>query len=515
MKARIFILTILVLLFTVSCDEFLEEKTFNQMTPDLLFESYDNAQLAVNGLYIAHFHERRGQQMFWPAGWSSKCQEFSNYAASSAYDLKWSSTDGQTFWHWRALFKATNACNSAIDGIANMDASLITDEQRNVLLAESRFMRAHGLYVLLRFWGGVSLPLTPTGNPEEAALPRSSAQAVFDQVEEDLKFAQQYLPVNWNGGSFPDAGRATKGSATATLIQLYVLASGEQFKGNPAVEGDESINNITGSYWTQAQTECHALIDDTDPSVAKAPYLYSLIPDLAYLYSGGTNESGDWVPVREMDDLGPEIMWSTTYDPDIHDGTWLFNHWGGRHISPYILDKFEAGEYRALIKHDSVHKAAQGYIVPRHVKRNRTGNDNENQFYFARYGGILLLAAYVENEVNSGPNAFAEACVNAVKTRARNGDGVTTYAVPADVASGLTYEEFKEEVMDERAVELFNEYKFYHDVIMCGRFERDWADLSSGADGERGPYEERWRFLPIPQADIISSGGLLVQNPGH
>ena len=93
MKARIFILTVLVLLFTVSCEKFLEETTFNQMTPELQFESYANAQLTVNGLYIAHFHERRGQQMFWPAGWGSKNQEFSAYAASTAFDLKYSSTD--------------------------------------------------------------------------------------------------------------------------------------------------------------------------------------------------------------------------------------------------------------------------------------------------------------------------------------------------------------------------------------------------------------------------------------
>ena len=89
------------------------------------------------------------------------------------------------------------------------------------------------------------------------------------------------------------------------------------------------------------------------------------------------------------------------------------------------------------------------------MKRNRTGNDNENQFYFARYGGMLLLAAYVENEVNNGPTQFAEDCLNAIRARARAGDGVTTYTVPEDVASGLSYEAFKEEVMDERAVELF------------------------------------------------------------
>ena len=514
MKANIFIISILVLFLSAGCDEFLEEKTFEQMTPELLFESYENAQLAVNGLYIAHFEERLGQQMFWPAFWSARCQEFSFYGENTGNDLKWTSGESQLYWHWRALYKAQNACNTAVDGITNMDPGLITDEQRNELLAEARFMRAHGYYHLLKYWGGVPLLVEPTANPETAALPRSSAQTIFEFIEEDLKFAQQYLPVNWNGG-FPDQGRCTKGSATATLAQLYALVSGEQFKGNDAVGGDPNFNNIAQDYWSEAQAELKSLIDETDPSMAKAPYLYHLEPDLANLYSGGTNAGGLWVPVREMNDLGPEIIWSTTYDPDINDGTWMFNHWGNRYISPYILDMFEPNGYRAAVKHDSAHQAAKGYIVCAHVKRNRTGNDNENQFYFARYGGMLLLAAYVENEVNNGPTQFAEDCLNAIRARARAGDGVTTYTVPEDVASGLSYEAFKEEVMDERAVELFYEYKFWNDIIMSGRMERDWAIIASGETGSRDEYRKQWKLLPIPERDIIASGGLLEQNAGH
>ena len=117
--------------------------------------------------------------------------------------------------------------------------------------------------------------------------------------------------------------------------------------------------------------------------------------------------------------------------------------------------------------------------------------------------------------MNNGPNAYAEACLNAVRARARAGDGVTTYTEPADVASGLSYEEFKDEVFDERAVELFVEFKFWSDLQMSGRLERDWADLGSGADGDRGSYRKQWHFLPIPEREIITSGGLLVQNAGH
>jgi hypothetical protein len=374
-------------------------------------------------------------------------------------------------------------------------------------------MRAHGYFYLLRLFGGVPLHTEPTENPESAVVARSSAQTIFEFAEADLKFAQQHLPVNWKGG-FPDDGRCTKGSATATLAQLYATASGAQFKGNAAVAGDANFNNL-GEYWTQARAELASLIEEGNPSVAKAPYMYALEPDLADLYAGGQQIGTAWSAVRDAKDLGQEIIWAANYVPAIYQGTWQFNHWAGRFISPYIRDLFVQDGYRALVKHDSNQRRADGYIVCAHIKRNWAGNNNENNIYWARYGGMLLLMAYVENEVNGGPTALAEDCLNAVRARARNGDGVTTYTEPADVASGLSYQEFKDEVLDERHVELFVEFKFWSDLQMSGRLETDWADLASGADGDRGTYDAKWKLLPIPQREMITSGGLLEQNPGH
>ena len=293
------------------------------------------------------------------------------------------------------------------------------------------------------------------------------------------------------------------------------LFPGAQFEGNDGIGGDADFNNITTKYWNEARTELASMIDEGNPSQAKAPYMYSLEPDLAFLYAGGQQVGGAWSPVRQANDLGPEVIWAANYEPSIYQGTWLFNHWGGRFISPYIQEKFEPGGYRSHIKHDSVHRAAQDRLVPKHMKRNWAGNNNENNIYWARYGGILLLMAYVENEVNGGPTPLAEACLNAVRARARNGNGVTTFTVPADVPTGLSYDAFKDEVMDERAVELFVEFKFWADLQMSGRLERDWANLASGDTGDRGSYRKQWKFLPIPQREIDVSGGIIVQNPGH
>lgn len=513
MKSKIFIPIALALLFTASCDDFLEEQTFSQLTPDIVYTSYENAQLAINGLYIAHFELRQGQQMWWCAQWGQICQEFSAFNTNNNYDLKFQSTFTQVYWFWRSLYIAINASNSAIDGITNMSDDLITAAQKTALIAEARFMRAHGYYLLMKLWGGVPLLDEPTLNPDAAFKPRTQVQDVFDFIEADLKFAQTNLPVSYTG-SFPDNGRCTKGAATAMLAEMYCYASGEQFKGNDAVAGNANFNNL-GTYWTQARAELVSLIDAANPAQAADPYMYSLEPDLALLYTSGEQVAGQWVNTRNANNLGQEIIWTTHYAPELLDGTWNFNHWNGRYISPYQLSRFEQGGYRAEIKQDSVTRANLGRIVTRHIKRNRVANDNDNQFYFTRYGGMLLLLAYVENEINNGPTALAEACLNAVRARARAGDGVTTYTVPADVTPGLSYAQFKDEVYDEAVVELFHEEKFWWWAHMTGKMQSDWGDIASGQDGDRGPYDKRWKLYPIPERDIIASGGQLEQNPGH
>ena len=515
MKTKIFIPFILALLFSVSCEDYLEEQTYSQITPELVFTSSQNAQLAVNAIYTELFQNFGDMRGFWPATWMQMSQEFSFYNQNARSDLRYNSGDTQIYWMWRGLFRSINAANTAINGVGNMEAELISDEEKNLLLAEARFLRAHAYYYLLRLFGSVPLQTEPTANPENATNPRSSAQTIFDFTVEDLKFAQQHLPVNYKGG-FPDNGRATKGAATATLAQVYATVSGAQFEGNDApTDGDGNFNNISPKYWNEARAELASLIDEANPAQAKAPYMYALEPNLADLYAGGQQVGGAWSAVRNAKDLGQEIIWAANYEPAIYQGTWQFNHWGGRFISPYIQERFEPGGYRSVIKHDSVHRAAQERLVSRHMKRNWPGNNNENNIYWARYGGILLLMAVVENEVNGGPTPLAEACLNAVRARARNGDGVTTYTVPADVASGLSYDAFKDEVFDERHAELFVEFKFWSDLQMSGRLERDWALLASESTGDRGTYRKQYKFLPVPQREIDASGGLLGQNAGH
>lgn len=505
MKLKIIILLVFGIFLMNSCEDILDEKIYSQITPELLFTNGDNAQLAINGIYAEYFDDWNCYRAIVFAFGMQVNQEMTQQNPNPNTDLKFTAGAGHLGLIWRGLYNGINTANVAIDGIGNMEVNdNFSEERKNSMLAEARFLRAHGYFHLLRYWGGVPIQTEPTGNPELAVKPKDTHQAVFDLIVEDLKFAQQYLPISYTGG-FPDNGRATKGAATSTLAMVYAQASGAQFDGL-----------IDKDYWTEARAELVKLIDVNDVWNAAAPYMYSLEPDFKDLFWGGEN-SGGWQPVRTAKDLGQEIIWCINYDPVAfaNHGTWYFNHWN-RGVSPYVLDKYEDGDYRYNISLDPVSYAAHDKVVSAKIKRNQTGNNNHNNVYFARYAGMLLLLAEVENEVNGSPNALALSCINAVRERARGGlNGGESHAVPADIAPGLSYAGFKDAVFDERAVELLLEFQFWTDINRAGRLERDWADLGSGDEGERGSYDAKWKFWPIPLNEVVTSGGIIEQNAGH
>lgn len=507
MKSKIIIVLTLGLFLMSSCEKFLEETPYSQITPELLFTSGDNAQLAVNAIYANYFDDWNCYRAIVFAFGMGVNQEMTFENQNDNCDLKWTASNGSMLTIWQGLYNGINTANVVIDGVGKMEITTdFTEARKNLLLAEARFLRAHGYYHLLRYWGGVPIQTEPTGNPELAIKPRNTPEAVFDLIVEDLKFAQQYLPVSYKGGSFPDTGRATMGAATATLAMVYAQVSGVQFDGL-----------INKKYWAEAKAELVKLIDVNNVKNAAAPYKYSLEPDFKDLFWGGVQSGSVWAPARTANDLGREIIWCANYDPLSYadHGTWYFNHWT-RGMSFYVVNKFENGDYRKEISLDPVSFAAQGIVVSAKIKRTRVGNNNDNNVYFARYAGMLLLLAEVDNEINNGPTTLALKCINEVRTRARGGlGGNENRLVPADIPTGLTHDQFKDKVFDERAVELMLEFQFWPDLERSGRLQRDWAVLGSAAKGNRGTYDAKWKFWPIPLNEIVTSGGLITQNPGH
>ena len=134
---------------------------------------------------------------------------------------------------------------------------------------------------------------------------------------------------------------------------------------------------------------------------------------------------------------------------------------------------------------------------------------NENNFIVFRYADLLLMKAELENEV--GSTTLAEEALNEVRNRAK--------ATPIASPSGLTKDEFREVVFDERAKELFAENHRMFDLRRRGM--NYWKPILeartltyNGDLAIPGGIDVKYEFYPIPQNEIDINSNLLPQTSG-
>jgi hypothetical protein len=136
--------------------------------------------------------------------------------------------------------------------------------------------------------------------------------------------------------------------------------------------------------------------------------------------------------------------------------------------------------------------------------------DTENNYAIYRFAEVLLTAAEALNEV-SGPTAEAQGYVNQVRARARNWAGKAT-DFPADVNTGISKDDFRTLVLEERRLELSFEFKRWWDI----KRRKMGDDVFKGPNSlEPHPnFNDNQYLLPIMQRDIDLNQNL-TQNPGY
>ena len=138
-----------------------------------------------------------------------------------------------------------------------------------------------------------------------------------------------------------------------------------------------------------------------------------------------------------------------------------------------------------------------------------------------RYAEVLLIAAEAGNEIGKTPEAVGY--VNQIRARTRAGGNISWEGggygsfppsdSPADVSAGISQDDFRNLVLEERRIELAFEYKRWYDIV-----RRDLGDQVFGPDGlePQTNFDKNKHYLiPIPQTEIDMSPNLEPQNPGY
>ncbi len=236
MKRYLIILAALVSLS--SCEDFLSLEPQGQVNTSNYYDSDENAETAVNGLYdLLGQSEGRGPD----DQWMDHHYEFFFGSMTSDDSEKGSKASDKTElieligWQFDASFTmisnpfwihgfwGVSRANGVLDGI-NASESL-TPELKERYLGETYFMRAYYYFYLARHFGGVPLFSTTPSTSDYGNVSRATLHETLDFIAADFRAAADLLPAR-SAYASADLGRATKGAAESFLARVLMYQAG-------------------------------------------------------------------------------------------------------------------------------------------------------------------------------------------------------------------------------------------------------------------------------------------------
>lgn len=518
MKIKYIFLSVAFVL-SVSCSDFLKEDLRNKVNEKDYFKTIEDCDLAVNGCY-----SYLGMKQHIDANWYGAFQpptimtdevvwkSMSSMRNISFCDL--SEKDAGVYNIWKGSYSAINWANRVIKGLQTSPA-FDTEEQRNMYIAQAKFIRAVFYFNLVRFFGDVPLITEPGNEIADVAVSRAPMLDVYDLIISDLKDGKANLPLK----SAAKQGQATKGAASALLAKVYAQMSGRPLyldRWEDAKAECEYVMGLSGSPLTG--TDGYALYDS---------YFNLFHPDhegscevifdvqfgegelygsnLGTYYSGvGGNISMGGRGGGNTAFIVPE-HYKTKYKENtegVRDPRW------DRNIGDYSMGNKNSNVLNKLNTEFTIKKFARLDTETTGYMNNWQTNGNPTNVIMLRLADIYLLYAESINEINHAPNAVALEYVNMVRRRAWKKD-ISTPDPTVDLSIS-DYESFHKALMDERCVELCFEGHRWFDLV---RWNRLIEVVKATTQPAAQNIQERHYFYPIPE-DERRLNPNLTQNPG-
>ena len=328
------------------------------------------------------------------------------------------------------IIARTNQVLALIDNVDFAEAS------KNNLKGQAYFLRAYAYFELVRYFGKVPLHLEPSTGRDDATLPLSSEDEIYNQIISDSKEAINLLPPK----SVQEAGRATSGAARTLLANVYIVQK----------------------KWAEAETVLMEIVNSNE---------YQLIPNYADVFSTSTGNKNNMESVFEIQFLEgsaglngffiynflPRPMTSEelktitgTSNPQPLTGE------GNNIPTPDIIAAYEPGDERkdasiAFITFSGSLRDDKVYpYIKKFAKTHSLHNNHGTNWPIYRYSEVLLFLAEALNEQGKDGSLY----LNMVRDRAGLGD-----------ATG----DMREAIYQERRVELAFENKRWFDLVRTGR----------------------------------------------
>jgi len=379
-------------------------------------------------------------------------------------------------WSW--MYGGVNRTNFIMEFQDKIDFG-----GKEQILGQTRFLRAYYYFELVKWFGDVPLAVDKRilfG--EETSFDRTPKAEVYAQIEADLIFAANNLPVT-------NTGRATKGAAQALLGKVYLF----QDKFSEAATVLDQV--IAGPYdlLTDYSTMFENDNENNIESVFEVQYTDQQGAGFGCLQCSEGNVAVGFNGIRN-------------YSGPLFESGFSFNV-----PTQEVVDEFEDGDGRfetAILDIDAWASSTgatfvagfehTGYYNRKYISRQGDANTgdanltNPNNYRAIRFADVLLMAAEAYARGGSG-DENARGYLNRVRTRA----GL------ADVTSSGT--DLVNAIYHERRIELVGEGHHFFDLVRTGRAAQEIDGFQAG----------KHELFPIPEIEIELAGNIWQQNPGY
>lgn len=392
--------------FVFSCDEFVEiDPPRTDLVRATVFTSDETAEAAVADIYYTM------KTSGFAAGSRSSISVFGSissddlifYGRNSVLEYKQFNDNTLQVNNllianlWSGIYNIIYKCNAVIEGL--MASSTVTENKKNGIVGEAKFIRAFCHFHLLNLWGDVPL-IVSTDYKTNNLMLRTPRDQVYQQIIMDLKDSQSLLTNDYSI-SKNERVRANKAAATALLARVYLY----------------------NQDWSNAEIEATTIINDSSQ--------FSLEQDLTIVFRTTSHEA-----IFQL--------WSEQYPNEY--ATFLIHPSIGPllgALNPQLVDNFEVGDQRKIAWVTSVAYGGTNYLGSNKYKSFAIPPDDYSTVL--RLAEQYLIRAEARVQLNNLPEAIAD--INVIRNRAGLVNTIST-----------TQADLLNDVMRERRLELFAEW---------------------------------------------------------
>ena len=474
----LFLLT--ALLFATGCNKILDRQPTDFVQPDNYYNSEQDLNYALTGVYDPLGSEYLYGSSLWFQFGSCSDESFypntaNSFSAPMFYQFDY--TNPYVSGLWEQCYIGIERANLLIK---NINKPGMDETKRQAILGEALFLRGYYHFLLVSNYGGVPLKLAPTASINSVNIPRDDAATVYAQVLADMKEAEAKVSKASEIGNSSHVSQTTVQGILARVC-LYMA-------GNPLNDQSKYAEALSWAQKVQQSGE-HQLNTVFDPLLTNSAYSQVFVNQTRDIYD--VKESM-WEADFNMNDL------NTSYNEGGRLGTYqmgcqnIDTGFGSGNIRTTIklYNLYQTGDQRRdwsiapFSFTSNANSATRVYYATSNIigresgkwrrytelppkQQYRTGTN----FPILRYSDVLLMLAEAENEVNAGPTQAAYDAINEVRRRG--------YGLPldqpdagADLPTGLSYTDFKQQIQDERSRELCFEGLRRPDLIRWGIFKQ-------------------------------------------